>query len=73
MKNKISDKSQSEAPVYTPRANLNETLASRLDLSCFTKSREIGMLQAPFVENSRPAKYARSQFVHFVPVVLPEI
>lgn len=46
-------------PPALPRAALNETIMSRLDLSCIMKARRKGFTKAPPVENAYPAKYAR--------------
>ena len=51
------EKSPSESPLA--RAALNETIMSRLDLSCFMKARRKGFAKAPPLENAYPAKYAR--------------
>lgn len=56
------EKSAVESPPASPRVALNETIMSRLDLSCIMKARRKGFTKAPPVENAYPAKYAR--FVH---------
>lgn len=56
------EKSAVESPPASPRVALNETIMSRLDLSCIMKARRKGFTKAPLVENAYPAKYAR--FVH---------
>ena len=54
------EKSPAESPLATARAAaLNETIMSRLDLSCFMKARRKGFAKAPPLENAYPAKYAR--------------
>lgn len=53
------EKSALESPPAMARAALNETIMSRLDLSCFMKARRKGFAKAPLLENANPAKYAR--------------
>ncbi|KAK1128171.1 hypothetical protein K0M31_002643 [Melipona bicolor] len=58
------EKSPAESPLATARAAaLNETIMSRLDLSCFMKARRKGFAKAPPLENAYPAKYARRKNV----------
>lgn len=70
MKRKLGEKSQSEAPVATARIKMNETLAARLDLSCFTKAKAKGLLKAPPVENAYSTKYARLVQAHLIPTLI---
>ncbi|OAD54469.1 Signal peptide, CUB and EGF-like domain-containing protein 2 [Eufriesea mexicana] len=57
------EKSLAESTPATPRVALNETVMSRLDLSCFMKARRKGFAKAPLLENAHPAKYARRKNV----------
>nr|XP_012149878.1 PREDICTED: uncharacterized protein LOC105663712 [Megachile rotundata] len=64
----VVEKSLAGSPLASTVSGLNETIMSRLDLSCFMKARKKGLAKAPPLENAYPAKYAR--FVSFNPETL---
>lgn len=50
------ERSSSRAPGAT---RLNVTVASQLDVSCFSRAPGRGFIKAPSIEHAHPAKYAR--------------